>query len=83
MAKKEKSFAPRGIFPIKRKRRLRRGGYSRKPFKKCEKCGTETRWLSVEGFCWDCTITEAKNRVPLYIEKELPQDEGESESIFE
>lgn len=83
MAKKEKSFAPRGFFPIKRKRRLRRRGYSSKPFKKCEKCGTETRWLSVDGLCWDCTVKDIKNKVPLFIEPASPEDGGEAENIFE
>ena len=77
MPKKEKSFAPRGIFPIKRKRRLRRGGYSRKPFKKCEKCGTETRWLSVDGLCWGCTVKKIKNKPPVYI----PQEEEEADTL--
>jgi glucan phosphoethanolaminetransferase (alkaline phosphatase superfamily) len=36
----------------------------------CAECGSETRWLSVEGTCWDCTVKAAKNKVPLYIEQQ-------------
>lgn len=56
-------------------RRRRREPRGRKPQKKCKSCGTETRWLSVEGDCWDCCVKAVKNKSPIYIEPELPAED--------
>lgn len=55
-----------------RRHRTRQMDGRRSSVKVCSVCQTETRWLSVDGKCWDCTIKAAKNKVPLFIE---PQDE--------
>ena len=50
----------------RRQRRLARQSQK----KKCSSCGNKTRWLSVEGLCWDCLIKEVKKKSPLYIPEE-------------
>jgi hypothetical protein len=44
------------------------------PPKICKTCKQETRWLGVEGSCWDCTVKAVKNKPPVYIE--LPEEDG-------
>jgi len=60
----------------KRGRRTRQMNGRRGRAKVCAVCGNPTRWLSVDGMCWDCTVKAAKNKVPIYIE----QQEEETES---
>jgi hypothetical protein len=67
----------------KKTRRTRQKDGRRSTKKVCNSCGNETRWLSVEGTCWDCTVKAAKDKVPLFIEpQEEESDESESSSIF-
>ncbi|RJP77800.1 MAG: hypothetical protein C4524_07525 [Candidatus Zixiibacteriota bacterium] len=61
----------------KRGKRTRQTSGQRSPVKVCASCGNETRWLSVDNMCWDCTIQAAKNKTPIYIE---PHEEEDSES---
>ena len=44
--------------------------------KRCRACGYDTRWLSVDGMCWDCTVKSVKSKMPIFIESQ----EEESES---
>jgi len=63
---------------MKRRRRVRKTDGRRSNTKICKVCQNETRWLSVDGMCWDCTVNAAKRKVPLYIEiQEEDQDNFE------
>ena len=47
----------------------------RSDLKECVACRKETRWLSVDQLCWECTIAAARTKIPLHIEpfeRELP-----------
>ncbi len=67
----------------KRTRRTRQKDGRRSTKKVCASCGNETRWLSVEGTCWDCTIKAARNKAPLYIEpQEEESEDSESSGVF-
>jgi len=52
------------------------------PEKRCKnrKCRKVTRWLSVDGLCWDCAVQAVRNRAPLLPPKDvLPEDSEEEE----
>ncbi len=67
----------------KRAKRTRQKDGRRSLKKICSSCGNETRWLSVEGNCWDCTVKAAKDKAPLYIElQEEESEDSESSSPF-
>ncbi len=63
---------------IKRGKRVRQMSGDRSVTKICAACGGETRWLSVDGLCWSCTVQAAKNKTPLFVEHQ--EDESESEN---
>ncbi len=52
----------------KRRRRKRQTDGRRSKLKTCTVCAAKTRWLSVDGRCWECTIQSAKSKVPLFVE---------------
>jgi hypothetical protein len=62
----------------RRRRRTRQIDGRRSQVRVCTVCGCQTRWVSVEGTCWKCTVSIAKQKKPLFIE---PEDE-ESGSEF-
>ena len=64
----------------KRTRRTRQKDGRRSAQKKCASCNLETRWLSVEGTCWDCTVKSAKDKVPLFIESQEEESEDSETS---
>jgi hypothetical protein len=64
-----------------RRRRARQMDGRRSSVKVCSVCQTETRWLSVDGKCWDCTIKAAKNKVPLFIE--LQDEDFENPEVLQ
>jgi hypothetical protein len=67
----------------KRTRRTRQKDGRRSIKKVCASCSNETRWLSVDGLCWDCTIKEAKDKAPIYIEsQEEESEDSESGDVF-
>ena len=47
--------------------------------KRCRACGYDTRWLSIDGMCWDCTVKSVRNKAPIYIES--TEEEPESSDI--
>jgi hypothetical protein len=47
--------------------------------KRCRACGYDTRWLSVDGMCWDCTVKSVKAKAPIYIES--TEEEPESSDV--
>ncbi|MCX6640196.1 MAG: hypothetical protein NTW14_06900 [bacterium] len=50
----------------------------------CSNCHKETRWVSVDKLCWDCTVQAAKNKVPLFADtytEDAEGGEGESETL--
>lgn len=64
---------------VKRRRRTRQMDGRRSALKVCAICQTETRWVSVDGVCWQCTVQAAKKKVPLHIEiQEEDQDYPET-----
>jgi hypothetical protein len=67
----------------KRIRRTRQKDGRRSLKKVCKSCGNETRWLSVEATCWDCTVKAARDKAPLFVEpQEEESDESESSTVF-
>ena len=58
----------------KRRRRTRYISGNRNGNKICSACEKKTRWLSVDGLCWDCTVTSAKNKIPIHIDS-LDEDQ--------
>ena len=63
-----------------RRRHTRQMDGRRSPMKVCSVCREETRWLSVDGMCWDCTIKAVKNKVPIFIEPQ--EEEPENPEVF-
>jgi len=47
--------------------------------KRCRACGYDTRWLSIDGMCWDCTVKSVRNKAPIYIES--TEEEPESSDV--
>lgn len=47
--------------------------------KRCRACGYDTRWLSVDGMCWDCTVKSVKSKTPIYLETQ--EEEPESTDV--
>lgn len=66
---------------IKRCRRMRQKDGRRSDVKVCAACQKETRWVSVDQLCWECTILAAKNKIPLYIEPHEEDDIGNWEVL--
>lgn len=56
-----------------RRRRARQTDGRRSGVKVCTVCKSETKWLSVEGMCWNCTVENAKKKIPLHVE--IPEEE--------
>ncbi|TKJ41779.1 hypothetical protein CEE37_04210 [candidate division LCP-89 bacterium B3_LCP] len=52
----------------KRYRRTRQFDGRRCGLKVCKACQRQTRWLSIDYFCWECTISLAKTKIPLHTE---------------
>lgn len=61
---------------LKRARRLKQTNGRRSRIKVCSNCDKETRWLSVEGLCWDCTVSAIRRKTPIYIEPQEEESEG-------
>jgi hypothetical protein len=62
-------------------RRGRKKEFASVPLQLCSGCQKETRWLSVEGTCWDCTIQTSKNKVPLNVGMFEEDDEGSDNEV--
>jgi hypothetical protein len=64
-------------------KRTRRSNSNKSEQKICSnpECRQETRWLSVEGTCWKCTVEAAKNKGPLFLPQDLLEEEDEA-SLF-
>ena len=60
----------------KRRRRKRQTDGRRSKLKVCRACQKETKWLSVDGKCWECTIDTAKTKIPLHIEPSEEEHAG-------
>ena len=63
-----------------RRRRARQMDGRRSKSKVCSVCNSATKWLSVDGMCWECTVENAKKKIPLHVE--ISDDEsGGSETL--
>ncbi len=52
----------------KRRRKKRQTDGRRSKLKICTSCEKESKWLSVDGRCWECTVEMAKGKIPLHID---------------
>jgi len=66
---------------IKRRRRTKHTSGSKEIVRVCSTCSSETRWLSVDGLCWDCTVKAAKNKIPIQID--TSEDDPESADMYD
>jgi len=55
---------------VKERRRLKIISGRKSKKKICSACKRKTKWLSVDGLCWKCTVKMAKNKPPIVIESE-------------
>jgi hypothetical protein len=63
-----------------RRRRARQTDGRRSEVKVCAVCKSETKWLSVDGMCWNCTVDNAKKKVPLHVDLS-EEDQSGSDSV--
>jgi len=65
-----------------RRRRTRQKDGRRSQVKVCTACNNETKWLSVDGTCWACTVSATKNKVPIHVDNEEESTTDSTSDIF-